>query len=176
VIDCGELDGRLFVNVAGIGLDAQVAHEFAAHGLVRRGFLRYLEIAGRQMLRFEAANHTITADQQTVHSRALIVAIANARQYGNGAIIAPQAQIDDGKLDVVVVDDRPVWQILINVPRLFNGRIGEVAGVSMLAGSEIDIASDRAVLYHVDGEPFAGTARLRARALPKALRVKVPAV
>jgi YegS/Rv2252/BmrU family lipid kinase len=176
VIDCGELDGRLFVNVAGIGLDAQVAHEFAAHGLVRRGFFRYLEVAGREMFRFEAASHTITADHQTVRSRALIVAIANARQYGNGALIAPRAQIDDGKLDVVVVGDRPVWQILMNVPRLFNGRIGEVSGVSMLAASEIDIASDRPVRYHVDGEPFAGGDRLRARALPHALHVKVPAV
>ena len=176
VIDCGELDGRLFVNVAGIGLDAQVAHEFAAQGLVRRGFLKYLEIAGRQMFRFEAANHTITADGQTVRSRALIIAIANARQYGNGALIAPHARIDDGKLDVVVVGDRPVWQTLMNVPRLFNGRIGDVAGVSMLVASEVDIASEKAVLYHVDGEPFMGSDRLRARALPNALHVKVPAV
>ena len=71
VIDCGELDGRLFFNVAGLGLDARVAHEFAAHGLVRRGFARYLEVAARELFTYEPHDHTIVADgQRAAQSRA----------------------------------------------------------------------------------------------------------
>jgi YegS/Rv2252/BmrU family lipid kinase len=175
VIDCGELDGRLFFNVAGLGLDARVAHAFAAHGLVRRGFRRYLEVAARELFTYKPDDHTIVADGRVTHSRALIIALANARQYGNGALIAPHARVDDGKLDVVVIDHRPVWQTLLHVPKLFNGRIGAIGGVSMTSAAAVEITSSRQAVYHVDGEPFLGGARLQARAHAGALRVQVPA-
>jgi YegS/Rv2252/BmrU family lipid kinase len=176
VIDCGELDGRLFFNVAGLGLDARVAHEFAAHGLVRRGFRRYLEVAARELFTYTPDDHTIVTDGHASHRRALIVALANARQYGNGALIAPNARIDDGKLDVVVIDHRPIWQTLLHVPKLFNGRIGSLAGVSMTAAALVEITSTRPVVYHVDGEPFVGGAHLIARAHAGALRIQAPAI
>jgi YegS/Rv2252/BmrU family lipid kinase len=175
VIDCGELDGRLFFNVAGLGLDARVAHEFAAHGLVRRGFRRYLEVAARELFTYTPDDHTIVADGRVTHSRALIIALANARQYGNGALIAPQARVDDGKLDVVIIDHRPVWRTLMQVPMLFNGRIGAIGGVSMTAAATVEITSSRQAVYHVDGEPFLGGVRLQARAHAGALRVQVQA-
>jgi diacylglycerol kinase (ATP) len=173
VIDCGELDGRLFVNVAGIGLDAQVAHQFAARGLARRGLARYVQITARELFRYEPADYTIVAGRHVIRQRALLVAVANARQYGNGALIAPQARLDDGKLDVVVVGARPVWRTLVQVPWLFTGRIARVPGVSMLAAPEIAISSNRRVSCHVDGEPFLGGVSVHARIRPLALRVKV---
>jgi diacylglycerol kinase (ATP) len=175
VIDCGELDGRLFFNVAGLGLDARVAHEFAARGLVRRGFSRYIEVAARQLFTYEAQEHTIIADGQPQRSRALIVALANARQYGNGALIAPNARIDDGKLDVVVIEARPVWRTLLQLPKLFDGTIGKAAGVTMRAASVIEITSAQPAVYHIDGEPFIGGASLTARAHRHAVQVQVPA-
>ena len=173
-IDCGELDGRLFVNVAGIGFDAKVAHEFAAHGLVRRGFLRYVEITARELFRFEGDEHTITmAGRETVRTTAMIVAVANARQYGNGALIAPGARIDDGRLDVVVVGARPAWRTMLQARRLFDGRIGNVPDVSTFLVEQVTIGSLRPMLYHVDGEPFLGGSSLSARVCPGALRVMV---
>lgn len=175
VIDCGELDGRLFFNVAGLGLDARVAHEFAAHGLVRRGLTRYIEVAARELFTYQPHEHTIVADGETQRTRALIVALANGRQYGNGALIAPDARIDDGKLDVVVVDARPVWRTLLQVPRLFNGTIGKAPGVTTRAAVTIQITSSHPVVYHIDGEPFVGGASLIARAHAQALHVRIPA-
>lgn len=175
VIDCGELDGRLFFNVAGLGLDARVAHEFAAHGLVRRGFVRYVEVAARELFTYRAGEHTIVTDGRSTRRRALIVALANARQYGNGAMIAPAARLDDGKLDVVVVDDRPLWQTLMQVPKLFDGRIASAPGVTSIAAEHVEITSSGQALYHVDGEPFVGGASLVARAHARALQVIGPA-
>ena len=173
-IDCGELDGRLFFNVAGLGLDARIAHQFAAQGLARRGLRRYVEITARELFGFQADDHEIRADGRTLRSRALIIAIANARQYGNGAIIAPDARLDDGRLDLVVVEDRPAWQTLLQVPRLFTGRIARVPGVTITSAAEIEILSTRPVQYHVDGEPFRGGLAITARARAQALRVRVP--
>ena len=106
--------------------------------------------------------------------RALLIAIANSRQYGHGAIIAPGARVDDGRLDVVVVADRSRLAALMQMPRLFTGQIARVSGVTMGAATDIEIASARPVLYHVDGEPHVGGAAIKARPRPLALRVTVP--
>jgi YegS/Rv2252/BmrU family lipid kinase len=174
VIDAGELDGHLFFNIAGIGLDARVAHEFAAHGLRRRGFRRYIEITLRELFRYAPDEHAITVSGSSVRSRMLMIAIANARQYGNGALIAPQALLDDGQLDVVVIDNRPVWRALMQIPRIFTGEIAKVPGVTMLRGDQVTVTSGRPVVFHVDGEPFVGSACITARVHPRALRVRVP--
>jgi YegS/Rv2252/BmrU family lipid kinase len=174
VMDAGELDGHLFFNVAGLGLDARVAHEFAAGGLVRRGFLRYAEITTRELFTYEPDDHTITADGVPQRVRALLIAIANARQYGNGAIIAPDSRLDDGKLDIVVVEHRSPLRALLHVPRIFMGQIARVPGVTMQTAVDVEITSARRVLYHVDGEPFVGGAVVRAKTQPKALKIRVP--
>jgi diacylglycerol kinase (ATP) len=173
ILDAGELDGRLFFNVAGIGLDAQVADRFAANGRVRRGFARYLQIAARELLSFQPTELTIVADGMMLRLRALLVAIANGRQYGNGALIAPQARVDDGRLDLTAVAYRPLWRTVIQMPALFTGRLARVPGVTMSTAREIEMRASRDMLYHVDGEPHNGGSCLRARVHPGALRVRV---
>jgi YegS/Rv2252/BmrU family lipid kinase len=173
-IDAGELDGHLFFNIAGIGLDARVAHRFAADGLVRRGFLRYLEITAIELFTHKAEDHTIVTDGTAMRVRTLLVAIANSRQYGNGAIIAPEARLDDGRLDVIVIADRSPLAAMLQVPRVFTGQVATVPGVTMRAAREIEITSAQPVLYHVDGEPYIGGASIVAKPRASALRVKVP--
>jgi YegS/Rv2252/BmrU family lipid kinase len=173
VIDCGELDGHLFFNIAGIGVDARIAHEFAAHGLERRGFRRYLEIGARELFRYRPDAHTIRVDAGTVRSHAMLIAIANGRQYGNGALIAPHARLDDGQLDVVIVEHRPAWRALVQVPQVFLGKVDRVSGVTIVRGERIEITSGRPMIYHCDGETHVGGAVVRARVHPAALRVRV---
>jgi YegS/Rv2252/BmrU family lipid kinase len=174
VIDAGEIEGRLFFNLAGVGLDARVAHQFAATGLMRRGFVRYLEIASSEIFTRSKHEYEIAIDDgQMRRSHVLLVAIANGRQYGNGALIAPHARIDDGKLDVVVVDDRSPWAVLRHAPKLFRGRLAEVPGVTMTSATRVEITSQTPLVYHVDGEPCAGGSSVSARIRPGALRVRV---
>lgn len=174
LMDAGELDGHLFFNIAGIGLDAQVAHKFAANGLVRRGFARYLEITVQELMSYDPDEHTVVVDGETIRQRALLIAIANARQYGNGAVIAPEARIDDGKLDIVVIGARSALRALAQIPRVFMGQIGRVSGVTIRKTAEVEIISARPVVYHVDGEPFVGGASIRGAIRPNALYMKVP--
>jgi YegS/Rv2252/BmrU family lipid kinase len=174
IIDAGELDGHLFFNVAGLGLDARVAHEFASNGLVRRGFARYAQIAARELFAFEPDEHTIIADGDPLRVRALVVALANGRQYGNGALIAPGASIDDGRLDVVIVAYRSPLVTLAQAPMLFAGRVASLRGVTTRTARHVQITSARPAIYHVDGEPFVGGASLEAAIRPRALRVRTP--
>ena len=174
-IDAGELDGRLFFNIAGIGLDARVAHRFAESGSGRRGLRRYVGITVRELFTYEPDYHTIVTDGRTQNVRALLIAIANARQYGNGALIAPAARLDDGRLDVVVVAARSPLAVLMQVPRVFTGRIADVRGVTISTAVDIQVSARAPMLYHVDGEPFVGGATVKARSWPAALRVAMPA-
>jgi len=174
LMDAGELDGHLFFNIAGLGLDARVAHEFASNGLIRRGFARYLEIAAHELFTFEPDEHTILADGVATRTRALVIALANGRQYGNGACIAPGARLDDGKLDVVVIAHRSPFHVLLQAPMLFAGRVASLPGVTTTRAAVVEITSARPVVYHVDGEPFVGSASVSARIHPRALRVRVP--
>jgi YegS/Rv2252/BmrU family lipid kinase len=174
VIDAGELDGRLFFNIAGLGLDARVAHRFAADGLVRRGLRRYLEMTAAELLAYKPDDHTVMVDGDSVRRRTVLIAIANGRQYGNGALIAPEAIVDDGRLDVVMIGHRSPLVALLQVPWIFAGQVGRLPGVTMRKGVSIEITSVHPVVYHIDGEPFVGGASLKAHVRPQALRVRVP--
>jgi YegS/Rv2252/BmrU family lipid kinase len=174
VIDAGELDGHLFFNIAGIGLDARVAHRFAVDGLVRRGLIRYMEITSSELLAYRPDEHTVIADGEALRHPTLLIAIANGRQYGNGALVAPHASLDDGRLDVVMVGHRSPLVALLQMPRVFAGQIGRLPDVWMRTATDIQITSAHPVVYHIDGEPFVGGASLTARVRPKALRIRTP--
>jgi len=170
-IDAGELGGHLFFNVAGVGLDADVAHRFAAGGLVRRGLAMYVARSTQAIWSYRAVPTTLCVDGVTRQVRPLLIAFANARQYGNGALIAPQARIDDGKLDIVVIDDRSVLGIIRRVPALFRGELASVPGVTMHAAVAARLTAPGSIRYHVDGEPCESSGSLHAAARPSALVV-----
>jgi diacylglycerol kinase (ATP) len=171
-IDVGELDGRLFVNVAGVGLDASVASLF--NRLPGRGLLRYVRAAIAEVFGYTAESYTISADGQTRQQRALIVALANGRQYGNGALIAPCATLDDGLLDLVVVGPLGPLRMLWGVGRLFTGTINRAPEVEIRTARHVTISAARPIRFHVDGEPVQGAESLTAAVHPGALRIRVP--
>jgi len=174
-IDAGEIDGRLFFNVAGVGLDARVAHRFAVHGLEKRGFAQYMKLTMRELKAYEPDVLTVTTPASSVCKPWLLVAIANGRQYGNGAVIAPHARLDDGRLDVITINARSLIRASMELPFVFMGMIDRVAGVTMETAESVTIASPHPIVYHLDGEPIAGTLGLSARVRPAALKIKVPA-
>jgi diacylglycerol kinase (ATP) len=172
-IDLGQVDDRLFVNVAGFGLDAYVAAQFDQRGNRRRGFAGYAAITARALAGYVPRCYTITTTEGCQVSRAILVTVANSAQFGNGAQIAPRALLDDGLLDLVVVEERARWRTLLSVPRLFNGTVEKIPGCSICRIRQATIESDLPMLFHVDGEPVEGGSRLQVRVVPGALRVAV---
>jgi YegS/Rv2252/BmrU family lipid kinase len=173
-LDAGQIEGRLFVNLAGIGFDAYVAAQFNAPGTRRRGLLGYAAISARALFGYQAAQYRISADDGgMMESRAVLVTIANSAQFGNGARIAPGALVDDGQLDLVVVEERSRLLTLAHVPRLFNGTVARMPGCTIRRIRTAVIESEQPMALHVDGEPVEGGNQLRVRVHPGALRVCV---
>jgi len=170
-MDLGEIDGRLFANVAGIGFDAHIASRFAT--ATRRGFVGYTGITLRALRSYAPQHYRITIDGVETSHLAILVTIANSAQFGNNARIAPGARVDDGELDLVVVEERSRIATICQVPRLFNGTANRRRGCTNRRIRAVTIESEQPMAYHVDGEPIAGGTRLKARVHPGALMVAV---
>lgn len=177
-IDVGDIDGHLFVNVAGVGFDAHIAAAFAAIGPARRGLLRYGAIVARELGRYRSGTYTLALDPRgtggelTTTTRAFLLTFANGRQWGNGALIAPSAELDDGALDAVIVEDRGRGSVLRSIPRLFTGGIAEVPGVSTCRVHAATVTGTGPLLYHADGEPYVGGSSLQVSVVPRMLRLR----
>jgi YegS/Rv2252/BmrU family lipid kinase len=175
VIDAGELNGRLFFNAAGVGFDAHVAEVFASCSGHRRGFTSYAAATIRELFRYQPSVYTIEADGKPVgNTRALLISVANTRQWGNGARIAPHAVMDDERLDLVAITARPPVLILAQIWRLFMGSIDTLSHVETRQIRSATIAAQPPAAAHVDGEPLGRPGRIEVRVRAGALRVRVP--
>ena len=105
---------------------------------------------------------------------ALFISMANTRQWGSGAQIAPQARPDDGHLDFVLVDARPRVVILAQMWRLYNKSVRRIGGTVMAPVRQVTMVATPAAPLHVDGEPIGLATEIIVRVLPAALRVRVP--
>jgi len=173
-IDTGLLDDATFVNVAGIGFDARVAHRFAAAGQRRRGLVGYVEAAARELFTRERTTRTVTSADGVLRGRFLMIAVANSRQFGNGVIVAADARLDDGLLDIVAVEDRSVPAVIWQLPRLVAGTLAHAPGVHTRRVDAAAIDGESPTLCHVDGEPRMGGATVTVRVRPASLSVRVP--
>lgn len=174
-IDAGELDGSLFFNVAGIGLDASIANRLALPG-ARRGLLGYVIATMSELPAYRARDYAITfpgSEAAPMASPALFVALANSRQYGNGAQIAPHALLDDGQIDVVLVRPLSLIGVVLRIPAFFNGTLKADESVLMRTAAQAAISSDRDIWFHVDGEPRRGPKTILLRTRPRTLVVRV---
>ena len=173
-IDLGEANGRLFANMAGVGFDATVAARFARLGRSRRGFLRYAAIVLDQIGRFRPVTCDLTLDEGCVETTtAALVTFANGRQWGNGAVIAPNAELDDGLLDAVVAGADGTLDVLRAVPRLFLGTIDRAPRVAIRKVRCAQVRSAGLLPFHVDGEALVADGMLDVLVRPAALRVRV---
>jgi len=172
-IDLGDANGRLFVNMAGVGFDAFVAAAFDSASNRRRGLSTYVGIATRALFSYKPDRYAVSVGGDRREASAILVTFANSRQFGNGALIAPRARIDDGRLDLVVVEERARWRTVCQVPRLFSGSLERMREYVTQPFDHAIVETDAPMTFHVDGEPVQTGTRLEVRVRPGALRVAV---
>lgn len=175
-IDAGRVDTHWFFNIAGIGIDALIAARFNERGLRRRGLWAYLQLSSAELLRYRCVQYDLCIDDDRVERQAMMVAFANGRQYGNRLLIAPGARVDDGLLEVVIVDQMSLASIAWRLPSLFRGTLQPGRGVMMRAARRLEVRGPAAIPFHVDGEPRLGGPHLHVEVVPHALHVRVAAV
>ena len=129
-MDVGFLGDRHFLNIAGIGFDALVAEAFGRRG--RYGSLSYARQALQSLWSYRTAEYAVSIDGERFDGHRFLLAFANARQYGNGLVIAPDADPGDGLLNGIVVDDGRALRQLWRARRLLVNRLRPAEGVRQI--------------------------------------------
>jgi YegS/Rv2252/BmrU family lipid kinase len=174
-IDTGIANGRPFFCAAGVGLDAEVARAFNARPGSNRGILPYVLHAALAFLRYSPAAVTVNIKGVRREFAPMIAAVLNGQQYGGGAKVAPGAYIDDGLLDLVIVQKAGVLRTLRAVPDLFHGRLHLHKDlVSADVADSMELSFPPGAAYHLDGEDFTGDGTLKISVMHKSLNVIAP--
>ncbi|MDQ2896042.1 MAG: diacylglycerol kinase family lipid kinase [Actinomycetota bacterium] len=175
VLDLGEVAGRTFVGIASCGFDS-VANRIANETRLVRGNLVYAYGALRALVRWRPATFEVTLDDGRRHTvTSYTVAAANSSAYGGGMMMAPDASLQDGLLDVVLIGDLPRRRFLALLPTVFDGAHVRQANVEVLRSSEVTISASRPFTMYADGDPIADLP-VTVRVRPAAVRTLAPAI
>ena len=167
---------RLYAGGGGIGLDAEAASY--ATGAYRRlpGRSRYIASALRALIGFvplEVRLDFPSSNLDPFESKALVAAVLNTPTYGAGLRFAPEARIDDGSLDIVLIEDLGTFGALALIPRLILSGELRTSCVRRWRSQRVRLTSYKSAKFHGDGE-ILGSTPVEIEAVPRAIRVLAP--
>ena len=174
------INNRFSCMLCGIGFDAQVAHDFAKEK--KRGLQTYLKISAINFFKSKPYPFTIESKEKTFDTEAFFISIANSNQFGNNFTIAPQASLQDGLMDIVIVKKMNKLMLPFSI-------LGQITGINAVQQLD-DHIDKRNIIYfqakslvihntseaplHIDGDPAASSTLFDIRIKPKAFRLLQP--
>jgi YegS/Rv2252/BmrU family lipid kinase len=173
LIDVANVDGTPYVGIASLGFDSD-ANRIANEAKLVRGNAVYLYAALRALAAWKPARFSVTVDGERHDVSGYSVAIGNSKAYGGGMIVLPDAELDDGLLDVLISKDASKLTFLRGVFQTFKAAHVGSPSAQFLRGATIEVSSDRPFVIYGDGDPI-GTTPATMRVEHRCLRVIVPA-
>ncbi len=173
-VDLGDLDfgrRRRFVFVAGIGFDAYVAAGVPSRLKKALGISAYVLAGLRCLYRYPFDTFQVIADGREMDATTCIV--SNARRYGGGLIFCPEADMQDGLLDVLIIDQRDKFQIARFFFSVWLGRTENLPWIHRLQARTVSVTGPEDIPIQVDGE-LAGTLPVDITLLPSTFPLVVP--
>ena len=168
-IDGALINDHPFFCTAGIGFDAHIANEFATS--TKRGFITYFSTYVKEFFGYKPNLYKITVDGKVVETRAFLITVANAGQWGNDVYIAPEAELTDGILNVSILKEFPKAAIPMIGIKLFSKKIHTSINLQSEKGKHIEIEFTGELPVHFDGEPITATNKLSISVMPLALKI-----
>ncbi|MEW6243808.1 MAG: diacylglycerol kinase family protein [Bacillota bacterium] len=152
VIDLGMVDGRYFLNVSGVGFDAEVAQEVNSSERKIGGPLTYILGVLKMLSRYDPVPVEIALDGDVIRERILVVAIGNTPYYAAGMKMVPHARPDDGEFGICVAGNLTKAETLAMLPLVYSGRHISHNKVSTYKAARVEIRSETALAIQADGE------------------------
>lgn len=177
----GDTVSRYFVNVSSAGLAAKIVKQVKSTSIFDwlpvesiRGKANFAASTLKQVADLSPALLRVRFDNGEEHGlQTLAFCIANARYFGGGMAIAPDAKMNDGLFDVVNIGDISTLRILLNGISLYRGTHTSLPEVKVTRARRIEISSAEEVLIETDGE-LPGRLPAVYEVVPAAIRVRVP--
>jgi len=152
LVDTCKVNDKFFINVSGLGFDARVAYLTKFNK--KRGFWPYFMTSLSEAKNFSTLPLTIQTDTEIIQGNYAAAIVANASMYGYNFTIAPTAALDDGFLDVILLQEAPVYKYLLASYRMLNKTIHKSSLVKTFRTSSLIISTNKQDYFHVDGEGF----------------------
>lgn len=173
VIDYGKINGIPFFCTCGVGFDAFVSLKFSQAG--KRGPLTYLEQTLLESLKYRPEVYELEMDgNASTRYRAFLIACGNASQYGNNAYITPRATLDDGLLDVTILEPFTVLDVPSLSFQLFNKTIDQNSRIKTFQCKSLRIHRSKPGVVHFDGDPMMAGEDIEVSIVQRELKVIVP--
>jgi len=166
--DYGVINDQPFFCTCGMGFDAYVSQKFADSG--KRGLATYVENVLKGGLTYKPDTYLITDETGEREYKAFLVACANASQYGNNAYIAPEASMQDGLLDVIIIEPFNILEAATVGFDLFAKTLKNNAHIRTFQSRSIHIHRDQPGAVHFDGDPINMGTDIYVRIVPRGLK------
>ncbi|WFB35339.1 diacylglycerol kinase family lipid kinase [Kiritimatiellota bacterium B12222] len=173
-IDVGHANGRPFFVTCSLAWDAAIVKSFEKSPV--RGIIPYIFAATYELFDYKPEVFQLELDgiDQGTVEQPMLFTIANLTQYGGGALIAPQATADDGYLWLTYAKKADVPKLIPQLPKLWDGKIGEIDGVTIKKFKQLRVIRESAQPIQVDGELVTSPKEVEIKIQPHALKVLVP--
>lgn len=172
-IDLGCVNGKLFFNVASLGLSVKITQQLTKEAKRRWGVLAYAATAIQVVWQARPFQAEIHQGDNIIQTKTVQIAVGNGRYYGGGAIVRDDAKINDQRLDLYSLEIEHWWQLLLTLPGIQQGQHAEWLGVRTLEGKEFEVITKVRRPINADGE-IATYTPAKFRLIPDALPVIVP--
>ncbi len=171
LMDYGLVNNQPFFCTCGTGFDAYVSMEFAKGQ--KRGVMAYVEKMITGYFSYKPQNFHLKGEGIDFKSKAFVLTFANAAQWGNNAYIAPQASVQDGKLDISIMSNFPIIAIPTLALQLFTKTIDKDWFVSTFRAGEVLLEREESGPFHYDGEPYEEGTTIKVSIVKDGLKVLV---
>lgn len=169
-IDTFKVNNLLSINVSGTGFDGKVVKQFEK---TSRGFKNYIKISIKTFFNFKPIQVKFKTEEFTKHDgEYLMLNIANTRQFGNNAYIAPHASTVDGLVEIVLVKKFPLYYGALFAVRMFSKNLKEDQYITYLSVPEIEFTVNTND-WHLDGEYNEISSPIQIKVLPKSLKILI---
>ncbi len=163
---------RKFFCTCGLGFDAQVSSTFAKRG--KRGPVGYFQSAISEYIKYRSQTYKITSSNGIITEKAFIIACGNASQYGNNAYITPNADMQDGEIDVTVMLPITPFDTAMLGLLLFSKHIDQDVNIISFRTADLSIERESEGIMHLDGEPVNMPKTIEIKCHKGGLKIFVP--
>jgi len=172
MLDIATCNDKPFVCIASFGFDSD-ANRIANETELVKGNLVYVYAALKALWQWKPATFDVTVDGRRHTVTGWSVAVGNSKAYGGGMFVLPQAELDDGQLDLILSADTSKLHFLRHLPKVFKGTHVDDPSVTMLRGARVEVAADRPFTVYADGDPI-DDLPCTITVEPRCLRIVVP--
>ena len=171
-IDYGKINGVDFFCTCGVGFDAFVSLKFANAG--KRGPLTYLEKTLQESLTYQPETYELETEDGICKYKAFLIACGNASQYENSPYTPPKATLNDGLLDVTILEPFTVLDVPALAFQLFNKTLDQNSRIKTFRCRKLRIHRDNPGVVHFDGDPMQADEDINIEIIQRGLYVVVP--